>query len=81
MTDDEVIEDIYRGRAQLDTRETITPAFEALARARQELVWACHYAEQYAPETAPQAHAALTRWEATHAAEWNRLKPWFEVRL
>ena len=64
-----------------DTRETLDPAWEKLARARSELVWDVCYCELWSPQREPTARTHLTAWERAHSEEWNRLKPWYEVRL
>lgn len=64
-----------------DIREALDPAWETLARKRGELVWECHYSEQYQRHQIGASYLALNRWEKAHAEEWNRLKPWYERRL
>lgn len=64
-----------------DTRETLDPAWEKLARERMELIWDINYATLYAYPLRKPAQERLAAWERTHAAEWNRLRPWYEVRL
>ena len=64
-----------------DTRETLDPAWEKLAAHRSNLTWNLHYCELYARDGIPAARSALEMWERDNAEEWNRLKPWYEVRL
>ena len=63
-----------------DTRETINPAWEALARRHSELEWNLTYYTFVGQSTEP-ARRALEVWEVANASEWNRLKPWYAPRL
>ena len=64
-----------------DTRETLDPAWEALARERMELIWDINYATLYAYALRRPAQERLIQWEKDHVEEWNRLKPWYEARI
>lgn len=63
-----------------DTRETLDPAWEKLAKKRSELVWDVRYCELVAGGV-EGAKWTLSQWEKDHAEEWNRLKPWYEARI
>ena len=63
-----------------DIREVLDPRFQVLSRERSMLTWDVSYCELIGVGV-EGAEQALSTWDSNHAEEWNRLKPWYEIRL